>query len=445
MPRLSVLCLCASCVLLGAGCGEQPRVVSEDSPPPSAKQPQAPAQQSQEPVVAAQESLSQNAPAPVLFSYWVPALEHAKARVLAGDSAMRPALEELQRSADELLAAPMLSVLNKKVLAASGDPHDYFSSGPYWWPNPDTPDGLPYVRRDGERNPETLGTDGDNINTTARGVFTLGLAYYFTGDERYAQNAAERLRVWFLDPATRMNPHLEYAQAIPGRTDGRGIGIIGTLVFIDMIDGINLIAGSPAWTPELDAGMKQWMGEYLEWLLNSGKGKSAGSQHNNHGTYYDAQTAALALFTGREELARTITRDALVKRLDSQAEPDGSQPHEMARTLSMSYSVMNARGFLILASLSAASGGEDWWAWESPRGVSLRKVITFLSPYLDETVAWPKEDIRENTIGRRHPLRELVVRSAAQSGDTEFTQQVRAMAGRENLRQERWHFYLPPQ
>ena len=55
----------------------------------------------------------------------------------------------LQKKKPELLAIPLQNVVDgKKLVAPSGDKHDYISVGTYWWPNPDTSDGLPYIRRD---------------------------------------------------------------------------------------------------------------------------------------------------------------------------------------------------------------------------------------------------------------------------------------------------------
>lgn len=44
--------------------------------------------------------------------------------------------------------------MDKTLVAASGNKHDYYSFPPYWWPNPDTQDGLPYIRKDGQTNPD---------------------------------------------------------------------------------------------------------------------------------------------------------------------------------------------------------------------------------------------------------------------------------------------------
>ena len=64
-----------------------------------------------------------------------------------------------------------------------------------------------------------------------------------------SQKAVELLNVFFLDEYTRMNPHLLYAQAIPGRTKGRGIGIIDTLHLAEVPLAIRAITSSAAITP----------------------------------------------------------------------------------------------------------------------------------------------------------------------------------------------------
>ena len=125
--------------------------------------------------------------------------------------------------ADAALAGPDYSVVDKLKLPPSGDKHDYMSIGPYWWPDPSKPDGEPYVRRDGKVNPErdTNAFDTTALESMSASVEALTLAYYFSDDPRYAQRAAQLLRVWFLDPATRMNPNADvrarqFRAALPG-------------------------------------------------------------------------------------------------------------------------------------------------------------------------------------------------------------------------------------
>ncbi len=197
--------------------------------------------------------------------------------------------------------------MDKEDVPPSGDKHDYLSYARYWWPNPNTKKGLPYVRRDGKTNEELL-AKGDRvpIGKMYDDVETLALAGYLLNDERYANHAALLVRTWFLDPATRMNPHLRYGQAVPGKKEGRGAGIIDTRYFIRVLDSVALLQQTGAWSDDDQAGLVAWMREYLVWLQQDPMGQDEASERNNHGTWYDAQVAAIAMFVGERELARQI-------------------------------------------------------------------------------------------------------------------------------------------
>jgi hypothetical protein len=248
------------------------------------------------------------AAAPRVFLLDGGALAEARARVAAGQH--RPAVDRLRADAEEALKAKPLSVMDKRLTPPSGDKHDYMSIGPYWWPDPTKPDGLPYVQKDGQVNPQRRehDTDAAAFGRTQGRIETLALAYYFTGDERYAAGAAAHLRTWFLDPATRMNPNLNFGQAVPGRTEGRGTGIIDTTPLCDTADAVGLLAGSAAWTAEDQRGMVAWYAAYLGWLRTSRPGKAADKAPNNHGVWFDAQVACYALFVGRPDVARRCWR-----------------------------------------------------------------------------------------------------------------------------------------
>lgn len=129
------------------------------------------------------------------------------------------------RQAGALLELNPPRITEKKKVPPSGDKHDYYSIGIYWWPNP-LNGGLPYFYCDGVRNPEADQYDGTTLRLFADQVGVLAQAFLITGEARYAEKAKEYLRVWFLDKETRMNPHLCYAQAVPGWVDGTPTGIL---------------------------------------------------------------------------------------------------------------------------------------------------------------------------------------------------------------------------
>lgn len=333
----------------------------------------------------------------------------ARVRLAEGDVRLATALTQLKAEADTLLELRPASVMDKTRVAASGNRHDYFSQAPYWWPDPTKPNGLPYMRDDGKTNPESkAGTDSIALRRTCEAVQTLGLAYWFTRDERYARKAATLARVWFLDPATRMTPHLEFAQAIPGINDGRGIGIIETRHLIALTDGLALLAGSPAWSAKEATAMNAWLGDYFHWLTTSKNGREEAHGEgvfsgNNHASWYDAQAVNLALVLGRTAEAKRRLAAVAAARIARQIEPDGRQPLELARTKSLNYSLFNLEALVLLARMGEPLG-IDLWKFSTADGRGLRGALRYLAPYADPAKAWPQAEVEPADRRRVLPL-----------------------------------------
>jgi hypothetical protein len=320
-------------------------------------------------------------------------LEISRRAIAAGDKDIAPAWASLERDARKALAGGIFSIVGKAVTPPSGDKHDYMSQAPYFWPDPKKPNGVPYIRRDGERNPEINKiTDHRSLDDLENAVESLALAYYFKADEAYATRAVVLLRAFFLDPATRMNPNLEYAQFIPGINTGRGIGLIETRGLTRVVDAIGLLEGSKALTPDDERGLKEWFGKFLQWMLDSKNGREEAAAKNNHGTYYDLQVVSYALFVGRKDLARQILEQARQKRIATQIEPDGRQPLELARTKAWSYSNGNLDGLMELATLGERAG-VDLWHFQTPDGRSIRRALDFLTPVALGESKWQYQEI----------------------------------------------------
>jgi hypothetical protein len=326
------------------------------------------------------------------------ALEKSKSLIAQGDETAKKALKKLVADADKALAVVPPSVTEKTKVPPSGDKHDYMSLAPYFWPDPSRPDGQPYLRKDGKVNPESrdeAANDTLRMRLIGSSLETLCLAYYFTKDEKYATQAAKLMKVWFLAPETRMNPNLRFAQAVAGKNDGRGTGILESRTIGEIADAAGLLAGSAAWTAADQKQLDQWLGQFLDWLLTSGPGKDEAAAKNNHGTWFDVQATQIALAIGRKDVAKHILEAVPKKRIAVQVEPDGRQPMELSRTASFSYCCFNLEAHALLANFGDHVGVDLWKAGsKEPR--SFRHALDYLTPYLDvPPKKWPGEQIKD--------------------------------------------------
>jgi hypothetical protein len=291
-------------------------------------------------------------------------------------------VQELLREADRAIKRGPYTITAKPQTPPSGDKHDYISQAPYWWPDPSKPDGKPYIQKDGLHNPEAEAMkDSETLSKFCTDVQTLSLAYYFSADEKYAQQATRELRAFFLEPATRMNPNLNFGQGIPGINDGRNFGIIETRHLVNIPEALALMNGSKSVDAGLTTGVKSWFKSFTTWLTTSPVALPEGTAKNNHGTFYDTQVVDFALFTGNDVLAKSILQKQTWPRVAVQFAPDGAQPLELARTRPWNYVSMNLQGWVRLA-LLAPHAGLDLWHYTTPDGRSLRQAVDWFRPYL---------------------------------------------------------------
>lgn len=301
-------------------------------------------------------------------------------------------LSALLGEADELLNMKPVSVMDKAFTPVSGNKHDYMSQAPYFWYDSSKPNGKPYLRRDGVRNPEINRiTDRSYLGKLDHATRVLSLAWYFSNDEKYARQASRLLRTWFLDTATKMNPNLDYGQAIPGINDGRGIGIIETIALTGIADAALLLTTANAWTKADHQALQQWYRDYLRWMLTSKNGREEYAAKNNHGTWFYVQAVDFALFCGDKAQARKLATESK-KRLNSQLHSDGAQPLELERTKGLAYSTYNLQGWFVLAGL-ARRVDVDLWNYRTPNGAGLQKAFDWLAPYALGERPWTYQQI----------------------------------------------------
>ena len=353
---------------------------------------------------------------PVVFTFHARDLALVKERIAAADEPAREALATLVRKAERRLKEGTYSVVTNGRTPPSGDKHDYMSQAPYWWPDPKEKDGKPYIRRDGKVNPDSEGGDDDVMRRMCEAVWQLSLAWHLTGDERFAQHAAKLLRAWYFDPATRMKPRLAFGQYVPGDNTGRGEGLIETRAMIKVLDASGLLAGSAAWTPADEQKLKAWFRDFLDWMRESSRGGDERAAENNHGTWYDAQAAAYALFIGDERRAKNILERARQRRFIEGIDPDGRQIHELDRTKSLDYCLFNLEALMQLALLGERCGLHLWKAhFDDGRG--LLRAIEWLAPYAARRKEWPHKQIAPVKL---EPLVILYRRAAEAYGRDEY-------------------------
>jgi hypothetical protein len=301
--------------------------------------------------------------------------------------------ERWRTAADGALTRPQRSVVDKTRLPASGDRHDYHSIGPYWWPTPGAPGGLPYVRRDGEVNPERSGPEFDQaaLQQLSRDVRLLALAYDHLGERRYAERAAALIRLWFIDPATRMNPNFTHAQAIPGVNNGRAEGIIEAIALPDIIESIGVIDRAQVLTEGDHTALRGWFTQLVQWLAASDNGREERRATNNHSLYYDYLFAYFALYARLDPLVVDTVNAFPTQRLAMQMAADGSFPAELGRTRPFHYNLFALDAAGRLAALGACVNRNLWLA-QSASGRSLRLGMAWFGPFIAEPAQWQRTD-----------------------------------------------------
>lgn len=308
-------------------------------------------------------------------------LQKNKALIDQKDELQTDALKLLMQRADEILDEAPLSVTFKKDVPPGVTKNDFVSLAPYYWPDPKKKDGLPFIPIDGKMNPlRNEYPDSRSLSSMAGKVQLLGLAYFFSEEEKYAEQAKHLLNVFFIDEKTKMNPHFEFSQLIMGRKSGGNI--IDANPLMKVVDGIQLIKGSVSWTARDQLEMQKWFGTFLDWMMNSEKGKFEARRKNNIATFYTTQAATYALFTGNKDLAHHIIETRAYGNIEEQIAPDGSMPMELKRANPWNYVSYNLSAFYDLVMVSRHVD-IDLWNYKSEKSGSVKQAYDYVESFAE--------------------------------------------------------------
>lgn len=312
----------------------------------------------------------------------------------SGEVRLKQQVTDLLRSevilwGNQALNQEVATVTSFVAPRSAGGVHDFYSEGDYWWPNPVSPDSA-YIRRDGQTNPDNFVAHRHAMIRLSTLIGDLTSAWIITKDEKYITEALKHIRAWFIDPETRMNPDLQYAQAIKGITTGRGIGIIDTIHLLEVVQSL-IVMEQEGMLPNEDAvATKDWFAKYLYWLTNHPYGKEEMNAKNNHGTCWVMQAAQFAKYTGNTEILDFCRQRYQTVLLPAQMAADGSFPLELKRTKPYGYSLFNLDAMATVCHI-LTDEHHPLWQYATEDGRNMQKAVAWLFPYIKDKSAWPYE------------------------------------------------------
>jgi alginate lyase len=293
--------------------------------------------------------------------------------------------DRILRAANRYLSEQPLTITSAHSARSAGRPNDYFSEGDYWWPDPANPDG-PYIQRDGMTNPDNFVAHRQALIRFSVQFAALAAAWVITKEKRFADHGARHLRAWFVDESTRMNPSLQYAQAIHGRVTGRGTGIIDTVHLVEVARAVSAVEDVALSRDARDA-VHGWFADYLTWMITHPYGQEERDAKNNHGTCWVLQAAEYARLTRNDAITKDCRERFRSVLVPTQIAADGSFPLELARTKPYGYSLFNLDAMATLAQI-LSDPSDDLWRFALPDGRGLAKAVAFMVPFIEDKRRW---------------------------------------------------------
>jgi len=294
--------------------------------------------------------------------------------------------QQILAEADWAMKQSPVTVTAESSPRSAGGKHDFFSEADYFWPNPFNPDG-PYINRDGETNPNNFVAHRKAMIRFSTIIGALASAYQLTHDEKYVKQAVVHLKAWFVNPETLMNPNLSFAQAVKGSSTGRSWGIIDTIHFMEVAQGILVMEKAKSFDAQSLIAIKKWFADYMLWLNTSKNGVAEKTSQNNHSACWVMQVASFAKLCNDQPMLDSLRLRYKTILLPKQMATDGSFPLELARTKAYGYSIFNLDAFTMICQI-LSTPKDDLWKFETSDGKSIQKGINYLYPFIADKSKW---------------------------------------------------------
>jgi hypothetical protein len=296
------------------------------------------------------------------------------------------------KKANQFLNEKPIPITASSSKRSLGTKNDFYSEGDYWWPNPDEPDG-PYIRKDGMTNPENFKDHRRAMRRMSIHVATLTAAFKITADKRYADHAAKHITAWFIDEDTKMNPNMNFAQAIKGICPGRGVGLIDGIHLVEPARAVTVLEKFNGISKNDAKSTAAWFAEFLTWMTTHPYGIDERERKNNHGTCWVMQVAEFARLTSNTDLSDYCRDRYKTVLLPNQMSKDGGFHMELKRTKPYGYSLFNIDAMAMVCHI-LSKAEDNLWTFTLSDNRGMEKGMEFIVPYIANKSDWPfKSDV----------------------------------------------------
>ncbi|MCF2152071.1 alginate lyase family protein [Desmonostoc muscorum LEGE 12446] len=226
----------------------------------------------------------------------------------------------------------------------------------------------------------------------------LAIAWYFTGDEQYAIRATKLVRIWLIELAIYINPHLGSAKC-KKQSETTYYQILKNTNFYVLLDAIVILSPSGYWTTSDDESLKFLCLNFLNWLQDNNQNTNQNKQSIHINTHSLLVASLAAFIHDIRTLIHVVQHSKLL--LMQQFEQNATQSLQKNRSDVFSCYVLNLQVWVNLAQISQHIG-IDLWKFQYQDQQIFAKLFQWLLPYYQKP--WTYNQSSNFDIQRLLPL-----------------------------------------